>query len=352
MARALLVLLVLLAVIAPPRRALANMAQPSAPGQVTGILEPQKEHGIRIDSETLTFDVGEDLDRASVEAAYTMTGGAVASSPEVAFAFVRGDDARDVAASVRLDGELVPFRLVTDEVERQKGWSTLAGGRELGFLLFQLSFAPGQTRKVVVAYTQHPSWEATEHVHPVFTFEYLLSPAKSWASFGPLEIVVKAPPRTVFSSPMSALTRDGDRYVAHLPTLPDGELSFEVMSSAGLWLGISRTSTYLGIFVAALALAVGWSGVAIGRRAPRSARGAGAAVLRVVGIAAVGWSVAGAVFVVTSATFPGHGVGYGGAMLSMLLLVVAGPVCVLLSVLGARLPPKAMPGDSPESAGQ
>jgi len=320
-------------IVAAARPARANIAEPSAKGALTGILEPQKEHGIRVDGERLTFDVHARRDAASVEAVYTMTCGDAALAPEVAFAFVSADHAEALAASVHVDGQLVPVELVTKVADLQEGWSTLAGGRTLGFLLFKLSFAPHQTRTVAVDYTQLANFDRTAGVYTKNTFEYLLSPARSWASFGPLQIEVKLPPDTSFASPLRELRRQGDAYVATLPTLPDGELVFDVSSSKGLWFGVTDPDFYFWIFLGALVLTIGAVGRVTGRRWP-----AVSAVRRVLGVGVLGWGAAAAVMFCLLATFPAGGLGYGydRPLLALLLVMLSGPVCVTVSFVSAR----------------
>jgi hypothetical protein len=301
------------------------MAQPSADGEQTGVLVPQRSSAVRVDAETLTFDVAADLGTAAVKAAYRMTNtGAAPAAPEVAFVFVRGDHDRAAEPSITLDGQAVPFTLTGDESRLASGWSTLSSSRKLAFLFFHLDFAPGQTRAVTVAYTQEASWDRGHTANTVYGFDYLLSPARSWASFGPLDISVRVPPGTRLTPGSPALTRDGDRYRAALPSLPTGELHFDVMSERGLWFGMASTDGYLTILASALWLSTVAIGVAMGRRWTQA--GCRPALAGFFGAWIFATMASGALFLLAGATFPDRGLGYGGSILAFGLVFLSGPV--------------------------
>ena len=60
-----------------------------------------------------------------------------------------------------------------------------------------------------------------------YYYEYLLSPAKGWASFGSLDIVVNTPYYLADSS-VGKFEKTYDGYTLHLNGLPDGELNFSL----------------------------------------------------------------------------------------------------------------------------
>jgi hypothetical protein len=322
------------------RPALANMAQPSAPGELAGILEPRTEGAVRVDRETLTFDVREDLAAASVKAVYRMTSTAAAPlSFDVAFVHVGEEGTRDreqpvAPPSVFADDQPVPFRTESDAGKRVQGWSELTGSRPLVFLLFHLDFAPGQTRTVSVGYMQEAGWDRVVNVNTTFTFEYLLSPAKRWASFGPLDIRVHVPPGTRVTSPTTAFTREGDVHAAAFATLPPGELTFSVMSTRGLWFGLAGTGAYWSILIAAQLIAVTAIGIATGGLWQQS--GCKAAIFRILGAGFLGAAGVAAVAFLALACFPGHGLGYGGFFGAAGLVLLAAPTCVAVSFVAAR----------------
>lgn len=59
----------------------------------------------------------------------------------------------------------------------------------------------------------------------IFKYQYLLSPAKSWASFGSLEIIVNTP-YYITESNIEGFTKTDTGYSVNLNGLPDGEFEF------------------------------------------------------------------------------------------------------------------------------
>jgi hypothetical protein len=141
----------------------------------------------------------------------------------------------DPGLSMRREWALDAAREVIPEAveELQRGWCTLPERHRLGFLLFRLDFSAGQTRDVTVRYEHVPTVDRRTHALGVRTFEYLLSPAKRWAAFGPLDVTVLVPDQVAFSSPRP-FRHEGGVLRASFDTLPDGELTFSVMSTQGL----------------------------------------------------------------------------------------------------------------------
>ena len=176
-----------------------------------------------------------------------------------------GLPARDVF-SLRREWALDAAREAIPEAveELQRDWSTLAGDRRLGFLLFPLEFVAGGARTVRVRYEHRPTVDRRERVPGVWIYEYLLSPAQRWASFGPLDVQIRAPGGVQFAANLP-LQREGDVFRAHLQTLPPGELTFSLMPTRGLWLGLSRHEHYWAILGAAIGFAALLAGVFLGR---------------------------------------------------------------------------------------
>jgi hypothetical protein len=322
----------------------ANMAKWWAEGEGHGPLVPQKDTDVRVDSEDLAFVLAPGLNSAAVTATYRMTNGsAVATSPEVAFVVVAGENREPAPeASIELDGAPVAFRVVTDaallgapldawliahpeiaselarlsapdakggngdrfaelgrlvpscsgacnfyellawyegrnvartpgdDVRRnaqivgaakvaipddvaklQAGWSKLPSWRRLSWLAFRLDFKAGEAHTVVVRYTHASGFNSRGTVNPTFTYDYLLSPAKRWARFGPLHLSVKVPEQTRLNASIP-LTREGDTYRADLSGLPEGELSLHAMSLKGLLFGMTTPEGYWGLLLVAL----------------------------------------------------------------------------------------------------
>lgn len=64
----------------------------------------------------------------------------------------------------------------------------------------------------------------------VFGYTYLLSPAKTWKSFGELEIVVNTP-YYISNSSLEGFTKTETGYTLSLDGLPEGELTFNLATS-------------------------------------------------------------------------------------------------------------------------
>jgi len=346
----------LLISLASARTAHANMARSFWPGDKHGPLMAEGPTDVRVDSEELSFKLTADLSAADVTATYHMTnGGAAASSGEVAFVHVigeemKGDPQELLPPRITVDGAAVEFRAITDpdqQAARSSTWTKLPN-QGLGWLVFTLDFAPGQKRVVEVRYPHVASRELAEHVNPSFTYQYLLSPAKSWASFGALRLRVQVPAQTELLSSTIALQRNGDVYQADLTGLPEGELMFEVSSQRGLWLGMSSFSSYLRLVALVLALItvpLAW----FGGRSWRRARPEKATAWMVIGMALLVLFLAGAVVIGTAELAPRHafGFGYEGSFVLLSYVFLAVIASMVLTAISAR---KRSTGVTPQAA--
>jgi hypothetical protein len=219
-------------------------------------------------------------------------------------------------------------------------WTTFTGGdarTRLGFLLFHLDFLPGQKRTLTVHYRQQAGEDRGAAVNTTFVFDYLLSPARRWAGFGPLDVSVSVPSHTQFSSPLP-FERGGDTYHVALPGLPDGELRFEAMPLDGLWLGMTGTCGYWAIVILAIAATALAIATAAGRQWANVTGWKRASVpLLVAGPLAAVCSLA--VLVLLLSVFPPHalGFGYGGILGGALLVLLAAPIgAAVAAVTAAR----------------
>lgn len=404
-----------LAWIASPRSAAANMAQAVTEGERFGALVPRKSTSVRVERETLTFDIAPDLGSATVKATYRMAADE-ATAVEVAFAMVDASPRREneptpvvtidgahmsyrtvhmdellgprlgqwigahpnvartlgksgagaeLAAAVKAAGgsctsdcdalarwkqamtggeQLAPEELgqVTFEAARDvipgevdaltKGWSALGTPRRLVWLAFLLDMKAGKTREVTVAYRHFPSEDRAAHVNSTYVYDYLLSPAKAWASFGPIDVVVRAPAGASITSSVP-FVEEGDTRKATLPGLPEGELRISAMSRKGLWLGMTTSKGYWAIVIAAMMGAA----IAVGKLTGKLWRGRSALIRIVLGGALASFA-AGVVGGLLSAVMPTRalGFGYGGPLGVLLLIVLAGPVGIVMSFAAAR----------------
>jgi hypothetical protein len=95
-------------------------------------------------------------------------------------------------------------------------------------LVYTVEFPPESQKEVSVSFTATGTMDNRKTVKPLYSFEYILSPAKNWAGFKDLNIEVIPPaaaPYIVQSS--TALTKGEDGvYRASLDRLPEEDLSF------------------------------------------------------------------------------------------------------------------------------
>lgn len=96
--------------------------------------------------------------------------------------------------------------------------------------LYDITLAAGESAVNTVTAPIFPS-ERYMYSPDVYEYEYYLSPAKSWQSFGKLEIVINTDNYLVFT-PSVGFSESKSGYVARLDGLPDGELYFSLCSSA------------------------------------------------------------------------------------------------------------------------
>lgn len=89
---------------------------------------------------------------------------------------------------------------------------------------YEITVPPGETIVNTVTAPLYPSID-TGYRPPVYEYRYLTSPAKTWAEFGTLEIVIHTPYYRIKSEP-EGFEKTEDGYVCHLKGLPEDELTF------------------------------------------------------------------------------------------------------------------------------
>ncbi len=95
---------------------------------------------------------------------------------------------------------------------------------------YEITLAPGE--RIVNAVTA-PMYPAINlgYEPDIFKYTYLLSPAKTWKSFGELEIAINTP-YYITESNIEGFTKTDNGYSLKLNGLPDGELTFTLSTSA------------------------------------------------------------------------------------------------------------------------
>jgi len=290
-----------------PVRALANAAPPRYVGDAGGPLLPGHSDQVHVLHEALWFHLHPDLRFADVRAVYTLEnrGPALFGQPFIFVAQSSGDDLKLAAtwegASLPVE-EVDPEQFTPGELEAmEEVWTrvdtwldpvtgefydpdVVAGQGGLRFYRFAVDLPAGGVGKLEVGYQHRGAYDRVRHVHPVYHYQYLLQPARGWASFGPLEIRVTLPAEinTYFASNLDFEREDG-AYRVQLPGLPDENLTFAVMDRAGILFGFTQAGPYftmafaiLMVLAAAVGVAFGWLTHRLPRQwAPLAAAAAG-----------------------------------------------------------------------------
>ena len=90
---------------------------------------------------------------------------------------------------------------------------------------YEITLEPGQRTVNTVTAPIYPDING-RYTPPIYTYTYLLSPARTWAEFGTLDIVVNTPFFLMEDGTTVALEETDFGYTAHLDGLPEGELTF------------------------------------------------------------------------------------------------------------------------------
>ncbi|MDF2628969.1 MAG: hypothetical protein K0R39_2800 [Symbiobacteriaceae bacterium] len=123
------------------------------------------------------------------------------------------------------------------------------------YLIFGVSFLPGQQRQLSVEYRQFPGEDYSRLIEPARRFDHLLQPARHWAGFGDLTIEVRVPKGYQMATVMPLVSQGDGSYAAHFTELPVGNLSIFLAPGPGPRWWWDRTGRAL--FLAALALLTG-----------------------------------------------------------------------------------------------
>ena len=94
---------------------------------------------------------------------------------------------------------------------------------------YEITLAPGEQIINTVTAPIYPSIDTT-YDPDVYGYNYLLSPASTWKSFGTLDVVINTPYYMTHST-LNGFTKTATGYKAHFDGLPNGELYFEMSAS-------------------------------------------------------------------------------------------------------------------------
>jgi hypothetical protein len=282
----------------------ANMGVPTFPGDAAG--EPAAALAeVDVVRETLVFDLAPlaAAEPAQVRATYRVYN----DGPEARLdlTFVAPGLAGDTG-SVVVDGRAVPAQpvdsaalpaawrppRVTPSVSQMGGTLDYAVRRDAaGGLRFGLALAPGE-HDVVVSYDTRPGEYHSTEAYRTHQIGYVLAPARTWRSFGKLDVEVRLP-RGWEAAASLPLAREGDVRRGAIDGVPADTLGIAARHPAP-----ARADTGLATGAAAIGWLAGLAGAAVagvltGARAARRSWGWGR-TLAAAGVAALGALLAAA----------------------------------------------------------
>ncbi|MFZ5814821.1 MAG: hypothetical protein ACOY93_05915 [Bacillota bacterium] len=277
-----------------PGPALANSGPPHQEGGQSGLL-PGRSGTIHVLSEQLRIAISSDLAEAEVSATYRMANRGPESRLPVLFVIQEHLPAgsRENRPRIRWEGQELPVteRLLSllPEADQQRVFEAWGGEREVidpvsgeRYLLhryggtsanpwaglrlfeFELPLGEGSEGSLEVTYTQPGGYDRSRYLHRIYHYHYLLKPARGWASFGPLEVVIGAPERPFFAATLPLRYEDG-AYRATLPGLPEENLTFSFMSREGILFSQLQPAPYYWIAAGLLGLWALLLGIGVGR---------------------------------------------------------------------------------------
>ena len=97
---------------------------------------------------------------------------------------------------------------------------------------YTLTFEPGQILTNTVTAPLYPAIDAS-YTPSIYTYTYLLSPAKTWEKFGELKIRINTP-YFIIDSNQGNFTKTENGYELNLPGLPEKELTFTLSEAEKL----------------------------------------------------------------------------------------------------------------------
>lgn len=100
-------------------------------------------------------------------------------------------------------------------------------------LVYTVEFPPNTEKKVSISYIASGTMDKTKTAEPLYTFDYILNPAKNWSDFKNLniEIIPGQEALYVVESNIELVRGENGVYTAALGSLPEEDFSFTLYSS-------------------------------------------------------------------------------------------------------------------------
>lgn len=235
----------------------ANVGAPTSGGQLAG--EPAGIRDVAILREDLVIDLRPLADDGEVEvvATYHLDNPAAETALDLVFASGSGDPG---GFRVTLDGRAIST-IERKRIELPASWRapgfTPWAGRDIDYPLrdpgipigFQLALASGR-HELSISYSADALRHHVREPTLLRQFAYVLSPARTWAGFGGLDVTVRLPAGwDAWVSP--ALARDHDTLHAVFPAVPADAIALSVRAPTGAY-GPLRTAAWTAFAIVAL----------------------------------------------------------------------------------------------------
>ncbi len=249
--------------------ALANMAAPWTDGDSPG--EPHGLAGIRVENEKLVLDIARMAGRrVPVTAVYSLDnpgpefmGDLVFVAPFMA-SLAATLDRTPLDVTIEEDVPVPPGFAPPSHSPPLPPWDLPEGvpinypstlereeGPTCDIARFQVRIPPGK-HELAIGYTMTPPTHEAGGIYKAYQLPYVLSPARTWASFGKLEVVVLLPPGWEAAS-WPALERVPEGLSGTFDGLPGDTLAVTARPVLAAWRECIRSSTPLmGIALALL----------------------------------------------------------------------------------------------------
>ena len=121
-------------------------------------------------------------------------------------------------------------------------------------LVYSVEFQPNSTNDISITYNSIGTMDRTKTADPIYTFNYILNPAKNWESFKNLNIEIKPPEKHpyIIDSSVELIRGEDGVYTGSFETLPEEDLLFSLYYNEKISVndkirGIIRSNYYLFI---------------------------------------------------------------------------------------------------------
>ena len=145
------------------------------------------------------------------------------------FAFREYDNSSGISESDWYNAQVAFLNAGSEEWRRGGIYTEKSAFSLMRWYEYTLSLEPGQTLTNTVIAPLYPAIDAG-YTPSIYTYTYLLSPAKTWAQFGELKIVVNTP-YYMTENNQGGFLRTEKGYELTLPGLPEKELTFTLSES-------------------------------------------------------------------------------------------------------------------------